>query len=72
MFQQYLGLEPVGGALRLYAGLHPTGKMADPWIVRCNACPFTATARNHQAAVKLAHRHDQTHDANNERSLQYL
>jgi len=66
MFQQFLGLKPTGD-LRIYAVLEPTGRIDDPWIVRCIACPFTATKPNHQAAVKVAHWHDQAHDVANER-----
>ena len=67
MFQQFLGLKPIGD-LRIYAVLEPTGRHDDPWFVRCLACPFTATTPNHQAAVKVAARHDQTHDGANERT----
>jgi hypothetical protein len=66
MFQQFLDLGPKGD-LRIYAVLHPTGLMDDPWIVSCIACPFTATKENHQAAVKVATWHDRAHDIANER-----
>jgi len=67
MFQQFLGLKPAGD-LRIYAVLEPTGQMDDPWLVRCIACAFQATAAHHQAAVKLAAWHDRTHDVSNERT----
>jgi len=60
MFQPFLDIGR--RALRIYAVLEPTRRMNDPWTVHCIACPFTATAPNHRAAVRLAAAHDRTHD----------
>ena len=65
MFQQFLGLHD--RAMRIYAVLEPTGRMDDPWIVKCLQCPFYEIKPNHVAAVKLATWHDRAHDIDNER-----
>lgn len=66
MFQQFLDLGPKGD-LRIYALLHPTGLMDDPWIVTCNTCAFTATKPDLVSAQRVAKWHDQAHDVDNER-----
>jgi len=65
MFQQFLDVEPKGA--RLYGVLYPTGRMDEPWDVRCISCPYTAMAPNHTAAVRAALLHDRHHDSVNER-----
>ena len=52
MFQQSLDINP--RAVRLYAGLYPSGGRRDPCDVKCTACTYTATALNWTAAVHLA------------------
>ena len=60
MFQQWLAINP--HATRMYAGLYPTGAWADPCLVKCSACTYTATAPNWTEAARLAFAHDWKHD----------